>query len=170
MDIIQVIRNDDLKTFKNIFNIEKVSYYLQVIGTQGGGREILRYLCEIEDIDLNTPISVCYCGIDTIRHFISLLIFNEYDDHLQIVRKYYTGHINEDVLYTSYVDVNYIELLVELIVKDKQTILDSYETVIDFYRDDYDKKQVHQIFKSKYLTLKYPDDFERDLKESNEFS
>ncbi len=169
MDVIQVIRNDDLETFKNIFDIKKVSHYLHEIGTHGGAREILRYLCEREDVDLNSPISVCYCGMDAIKHFIALLLFNEYDDHLEIVRKYYTKYIDEDVLYTKYVDINYMRLLVDMIVKDKQLLLDSYEKVIDSYTCEYDKKQIHQIFKSKYLSLKYPDDFERDLEELNEF-
>lgn len=40
---------------------------------------------------------------------------------------------------------------------------------IDSYKDDYDKKQVHEIFKSKYLTLKYSDDFERDLESIKNF-
>lgn len=36
------------------------------------------------------------------------------------------------MIYTSYIDVNYIRLLVDLTVKDKQKILDSYETVYRF--------------------------------------
>jgi hypothetical protein len=159
----QVIGDDDLEKFKLYFDTDNVSDYFSIIGTSGYYAEKI-FLYLLENVDINTPIDVKYCGIPTITHIVDLFVYNGRDDYLKLIRDYYKKDINIDIVElckNNCPNNDILEILVDIFLTDPYTLIDKYyelKQIINCYYTDYEEESLYKIFRYKYLDLKYKDD------------
>ncbi len=156
MDYDKVIRRDDIETFKRYFKQEEIPYYLERIGIMGHiAEDVFRYL--LKNVDINTPIHVKPCERKEITHFLDLLVYENRNAYLEIIRDSYEGYIDIDILdLIEFNDIedDILELIVDILIKDEDTLQEKYKQIVKL-DERYGDRDVYRIFKYKYFDLKY---------------
>lgn len=161
---VQVIKRDDLEEFIKIYDEKFIKWYLQTLATWYDSKNIMKYLVEKEDFSLDIDIRVSFCCED-ITNFIWLFVHQECDEHLITIRDCYKGVTKIDLLdimKSTYVDEHTLSVLLDILIKNPRDVIKKYKQIKEL--KSYNDNWVYSIFQSRYLTLKYPDDFEKDLK------
>ncbi len=161
---VQVIKRDDLEEFIKIYDEKFIEWYLKNLVEFHDSKKIMKYIVQREDFSLDIDIRVSMCGCD-ITNFIWWLIYEECDEHLITIRDYYKGTTKIDLLdimKSTSVDENTLYVLLDILMKNPRDVIKKYKQIKEL--KSYKDKWVYRLFQSRYLALKYPDDFENDLK------